>query len=109
MTISSLKPYIIQTLIAVLSKRHSLDNRKDAFVSRNLEGEHARKIAFHDPTIEHVMRPDDRRGTIVYIVRVLLVQRMTEPLILEGILVIIVVTHARAEMDGRDQETDDAR
>lgn len=86
-----------------------MDNREETLAPRGLEGERARKIAFDDPTIEHVMRRDDRRGTIAEVVRVLLVQRMTELLILERIFVVIVVTRARGEMRDRDQEVDDAR
>lgn len=77
--------YIVDTLIAVAAEKHLLNNREEALALVGPEGERAVAVGLDDPTVEHVMRCDDRRGTITHVEYVLLVQDVADPLALEAI------------------------
>lgn len=93
--------YVIQTLAAIASKKHLMDDRENTLILGRFENKYTNTIAFYGiPSIQHVVRRDDHRCTIAHIVRVLFVQNMTNLLFLEGIYGKNVRLNERAHVNG---------
>lgn len=82
---ASTYPYVINTLIAVATEKHLLNNREEALVLASPEDERTIAIGLDDPVVEHVVRHNNRRGAVLHVERVLLVQDMAYLFALEVI------------------------
>ena len=80
-------PYVINTPISVATEKHLLNNREEALVFASPEDECTIAIGLDNPVIEHVVRHDDRRGTVLHVKRMLLIQNMAYLFVLKAIYV----------------------